>query len=89
MFDDRRKRTDRRMRRDPAAIPATGCRRQGERRSRARRYQVHPWWLMTGYAEELEPPVLQTGDDDEQRTVDAQLSVWLAAMRRNRGGAPA
>lgn len=79
MFDDRRQRIDRRVRRDPAGIPATGCRRLNERRNRARRYQAHPWWLQATYVEEVEPPELQLETDvDRKRRISLDLGpAWL------------
>jgi hypothetical protein len=64
MFSDRRSRPDRRHHHDPAAIPASGDRRRGDRRSRSRRYHS-PWWLQAGYVEELDPPLLERPGDDQ------------------------
>ncbi len=90
MFDDRRKSSDRRVRRDPTAIPSTGCRRHNDRRERARRYQAHPWWLMASYAEEMEPPELNTESDaDERRVVGSRLAALITGLGRRRGSAPA
>jgi hypothetical protein len=80
MFDDRRKSHDRRVRRDPAAIPASGCRRQSDRRDRKRRYLAHPWWLLTNYSEEVEPPELQSPTDEQKPARGAP--ALLARLRR-------
>ncbi len=85
MFEDRRKSTDRRVRRDPAAIPTAGCRRQDDRRDRKRRYQPHPWWLMANYSEEVQPPELK-GDPEDQDECQSP-SDWLSRLRRRRRGA--
>jgi hypothetical protein len=60
MFEDRRGRGDRRTLRNRNGAPRGGCRRQHERRNLLRQYHPQPWWLQTNYAEELQPPVLDT-----------------------------
>lgn len=87
MFDDRRKTSDRRVRRDPAAIPPSGCRRRDNRRDRARRYQAHPWWLMATYAEEVEPPELQNEAEERGERRAASLPSWLTGLGRRKGDA--
>ena len=85
MFDDRRQKTDRRVQRDPTGIPPGGCRRSNDRRDRSRRYQAHPWWLLTEYVEELEPPELHDQRPESERSVDGALSSWFANLRRRKG----
>lgn len=65
MFNDRRNSKDRRQQHRPEQIPSAGCRRLNDRRERYRQYQPIPWWLRTNYAEELEPPVLDSADPAE------------------------
>lgn len=92
MFDDRRKSNDRRVRRDPAAIPPAGCRRHNDRRNRARRYQAHPWWLQATYAEEVEPPQLNIEPDSnssERRVIGSRLTSLVTSLSRRKGNAPA
>jgi hypothetical protein len=58
MFEDRRGRGDRRAPSNHNKAPH--CRRQRERRNILRQYHPQPWWLQTNYAEELQPPLLDT-----------------------------
>jgi len=61
MFEDRRERGDRRVLRTRKDVPNAGCRREHERRAILRQYHPsQPWWLQTNYAEELQPPLLDT-----------------------------
>jgi len=65
MFEDRRAHGDRRILRDRDGVPNHSCRRGRERRNILRQYHPQPWWLQTNYAEELQPPLLDT-DPAEQ-----------------------
>jgi hypothetical protein len=81
MFEDRRARGDRRKYHNPGAIPASGCRRAGERRDFFRQYEPMPWWLQTNYAEELQPPLLD-GEQPGARRPAAQS--WTPPRRQHR-----
>jgi hypothetical protein len=60
MFEDRRAHGDRRILRSYDDAPGRGCRRGRERRNILRQYHPQPWWLQTNYAEELQPPLLDS-----------------------------
>lgn len=60
MFEDRRAHGDRRILRNRDSDPNQGCRRDRERRNILRQYHPQPWWLQTNYAEELQPPLLDS-----------------------------
>lgn len=68
MFDDRRARGDRRTRNNLRSIPSAGCRRKRDRRNMLRQYHPQPWWLQTNYAEELQPPLLDTAPTPTEPT---------------------
>ncbi|MFT3931600.1 MAG: hypothetical protein QM709_15025 [Spongiibacteraceae bacterium] len=63
IFEDRRGRMDRRDQTTESGMPKSICRRKRERRNILRQYHPQPWWLQTNYAEELNPPILDSASE--------------------------